>query len=167
MADSTSQHHAVSIPTGNTTTIGECVQIGSNELVISRTTLIVTLTICIFITCLSLVFVVALTYREFARRREAKAARSWGRKSVYSRRLSIARQQIDESYSRQYSGCLVNEPENPFLRSDSPVEIMMEERVWEIPAIPATTAVGGGRAKRKSRLSLWFDHGVGVWLPKK
>ncbi|KXL48507.1 MAG: hypothetical protein FE78DRAFT_299754 [Acidomyces sp. 'richmondensis'] len=167
MTNSPIQHHETSKVIGNTTTSRECIQIRANELVISRTTLIVTLTMCVFITCLSLVFIVALTYREYARQQEAKAARHWGRKSTYDRRVSIARQQIDQIYARQYSGCLVNEPENPFLKTNSPVEIMMEERVWEVPAIPTTETQGGGRSERKSRLSLWFDHGVGVWLPKK
>jgi hypothetical protein len=76
----------------------------------------------------------------------------------------------------RYSGCLINEPENPFMGSDSPVELMLEERVWEVPAVPALPpeAKGGAGAggvvkeeRRKSRMSLWFDGGVGVWVPRK
>lgn len=53
--------------------------------------------------------------------------------------------------------------------SDSPVELMLPERCWEVPAIPARAAAKGkDKDKRKSKaMSLFFDSGVGMWLPKK
>ena len=82
------------------------------------------------------------------------------------------RKEIDQQYSTYYSGCLYQEPENPFLGSDSPVELMLPERVWEVPAIPAQKAkIAAGqqqKGRRKSKaLSLFFNEGVGVWLPKR
>lgn len=137
----------------------------SGNIVISRTTLIVAITICVFLTCISMLAVAALLYREWSRRREAKAAKQWGRKSRVNKRISLMRKEIDNQYSQQYSGCLHQEPENPEMGSDSPVELMLPERVWEAPAIPAQTA---GRTKRRSKaLSLFFDQRVGMWLPKR
>jgi hypothetical protein len=79
---------------------GSCIQLNAGELIISRTTLIVTLTICIFITCLSLLFLIALTYRAWAHKRELKAAKAWGRKSKYEHRcISIMRQRVDSEMS--------------------------------------------------------------------
>lgn len=76
------------------------------------------------------------------------------------------RKEIDAQYSRQYSGCLAQEPENPEMGSDSPVEIMFPERLCEAPAVPARAA-GPRRERRKSRgISLFFSEGLGVWLPK-
>lgn len=75
------------------------------------------------------------------------------------------RKEIDNQYSRQYSGCLYQEPENPFMRSDSPVELMHPERLCEAPAIPPQT-IEKGKGKNK-RLTLLFDHGIGLWMPKR
>lgn len=76
----------------------------------------------------------------------------------------MLRKEVDDSFSRQFQGCLVNEPENPEMGSDSPVEIgLVEERVWEVPATPAPApAVLGGKQK-----SLWFDEECGLWVPKR
>ena len=74
------------------------------------------------------------------------------------------RKQIDDEYSRQYSGCLYHEPENPEMGSDSPVEIMHPERLCEAPAIPAQTAKNKSKSQR---MTLFFDRGIGVWLPKR
>lgn len=84
----------------------------------------------------------------------------------------MMRKEVDDSFSRQYSGCLVNEPENPEIGSDSPVELMLPEaRVWEAPAVPAAAAVAkvqGSVGGRKSKVgSLFFDHGIGLWMPKR
>jgi len=57
-------------------------------------------------------------------------AKTWGRKSTYDNRISQMRKEIDLQFTRQYSGCLHNEPENPEMGTDSPVELMYEERVW-------------------------------------
>ena len=137
----------------------------SGNIVISRTTLIVAITICVFLTCISMLAVAALLYREWSRRREANAAKQWGRKSHVKQRISLMQKELDSQYSRQYSGCLHQEPENPEMGSDSPVELMLPERVWEAPTIPARNA---GKNKRKSKaLSLFFDQKVGMWLPKR
>ncbi|KAK4548939.1 hypothetical protein LTR36_008712 [Oleoguttula mirabilis] len=141
-----------------------CVELHDGEIVISRTTLITAITICIFITCLSILLICALLYRACARRRQAKAAKAWGRKSTYNHRISHMQKQLDQEYSRQYSGCLHNDTENPFLGSDSPVELMLPERIWEAPAVPAKVA---GKDRRKSKISLFFDDAVGLWVSRK
>ncbi|KAK5119422.1 hypothetical protein LTR85_007522 [Meristemomyces frigidus] len=143
-----------------------CAEIHGDEIVISRTTFITAITICIVITSLSILLICALLYRGCARRRQANAAKAWGRKSTYNHRISHMQKQVDQDYSRQYSGCLYNETENPFLGSDSPVELMLPERVWEAPAVPAKAAAAG-KGRRKSKISLFFDDAVGLWLPKK
>lgn len=142
-----------------------CVALHPGDRVISRTTFIATATTVAVITSLSLLGVCGVIYARWRRRRASRAARAWGRKSRYDARVSVMKRGVDLSYSEQYRGCLVNAPENPYLRCLSPVELMPAERVWEVPAEPARTAVG--RAQRKSRLSVWFDQGRGVWLPKR
>lgn len=77
------------------------------------------------------------------------------------------RKELDNEYSRQYSGCLSHPEENPEMGSDSPVELMLPERCWEAPAIPAT-AVDKDKSRRKSKaMSLFFDSRVGLWVPKR
>ena len=51
---------------------------------------------------------------------------------------------------------------------EGPVEIMERERLCEVPALPARAAAGEVvRDGRRSRvLSLVFDHGLDVWVPK-
>ena len=77
------------------------------------------------------------------------------------------RKEVDDTYSRQYSGCLAHEPENPEMGSDSPVEMMFAEP-REVPAIPARSIErDGNRHKRKSGVeSLFFDQRAGLWFPK-
>jgi hypothetical protein len=146
-----------------------CVEIDSGNIVISKRTLIAALTICVLLALISMAAVAALLYREWARRREAQAAQRWGRKSHFDKRISEMRKEVDDGYSRQYKGCLAHEPENPEMGSDSPVELMLPERCWEVPAIPARAAAEDtDKDKRKSKaMSLFFDSGVGMWLPKK
>lgn len=84
----------------------------------------------------------------------------------------MLRKEVDDAYSRHYGpGCLINPiPENPEMGSDSPVEMGLVERVWEVEGKTATAEViaGKGAGGRKSQAnSLFFDHGVGVWLPKR
>lgn len=142
-----------------------CVELHGGNIVMSKTTLIAAFTICVLITCISMLAVAALLYREWARRREAKAAKQWGRKSRVDQRISCIRKEIDNQYSAQYSGCLHQEPENPEMGSESPVEMMFPERLCEAPAIAARTT---NKNKRKSQaLSLFFDQGIGVWMPKR
>ncbi|KAK3625053.1 hypothetical protein LTR56_013651 [Elasticomyces elasticus] len=148
-------------------TNNDCTAIRHDELVISRTTFIVAITLCIFITTTSLLGLAIFAYREYARQRQTEEAKSWGRRSRYVNRVSIARKQVDFHYSNQYGGCLVNIPENPELGPDGPVEIMEHERLCEVPAVPARTMNEDRRDARRSRLmSLFFDQGLGVWVPK-
>lgn len=85
----------------------------------------------------------------------------------------MLRKEVDDSFKRQYSGCLVNIPENPEMGSDSPIELMHQERIWEAPAVPAVPAAakvhqGRNVGGRKSKVgSLFFDHGIGLWMPKR
>lgn len=136
---------------------GNC-SAGPNQLVISRPTFIVALTICIALTCIFLLGLIALGYREWERHRENKSARVYGRNSVYLNRISMMRKEVDDSFSRQYSGCLSHEPENPYLVPKTPVEILTEETVCEAPEDKAD--------KRKSKASLFFDNNRGLWFPR-
>lgn len=143
-----------------------CIQLSVHEIIFSRTTLIVVLTLCVAITGFSLLVLAAVGYRAWLRHREDKIARSHGRNSKYMQRISMMRKEVDNSYSRQYSGCLVNEPENPFLVPRSPVELMHSERVCEAPDVPvhvsASPATKDGRETRAK--SLLFDTAKGQWF---
>lgn len=77
----------------------------------------------------------------------------------------MMRKEVDSSYSRQYSGCLVNEPENPFLVPRSPVELMHSERVWEAPdgASANAPAIKNDGAEARAK-SLLYDSAKGQWF---
>ena len=143
-----------------------CIQLSVHEIIFSRTTLIVVLTLCVAITGFSLLVLAAVGYRAWLRHRQDKIARSHGRNSKYMQRISMMRKEVDNSYSRQYSGCLVNEPENPFLVPRSPVELMHSERVCEAPDVPvhvsASPAIKDERETRAK--SLLFDTVKGQWF---
>lgn len=49
-------------------------------------------------------------------------------------------------------------PENPEMGTDSPVEIMSPERVWEVSAKSVRKSIGK---------SLFFDHAAGFWFQKR
>ncbi|WPH00152.1 Hypothetical protein R9X50_00297500 [Acrodontium crateriforme] len=146
------------------THFGTCHQLQRDQMIISRTNFIVAITICTFVTCASILGFIAMMMREYSRKRESRDAKVWGRKSTYRHRISAMQKEIDDSYSRQYKGYWYNEPENPEMGSDSPVEIMAPERVWEAPAVPAKTVMD--KNKRRSKMSIFFDHGRGLWLAK-
>lgn len=78
----------------------------------------------------------------------------------------MLRKEVDDAYSRQYGpGCFLNPiPENPEMGSESPVEIGAVERVWEVDGGTMEKEVGTRKSKGKS---LFFDYGVGVWMPKR
>lgn len=145
-----------------------CIEISVDEIVFSKTTFFVVMAVCVAMTGLSLLALSILGWREWNRRCEEKQAREYGRASRYQQRVSMLRKEVDNSYSRQYSGCLVNEPENPFLaptpspRPRSPVELMHTERVCEVPAGSTTEQEEIERA-RKGR-SLLFDNAKGQWF---
>lgn len=136
-----------------------CVSPTDGQIIIARTTFIATLTAFALIACTSLLLLIGFIYRAHRRKKQNKAARTWGHKSRFDQRISMLRKEVDDSYTRQYAGCLTNPlPENPEMGSDSPVEIMSPERVWEFPA----------KCVRKSKgKSLFFDHTAGVWFPKR
>ena len=80
------------------------------------------------------------------------------------------RKEVDDSISRQFSGCLYNDtPENPFLSGteEQPVEMSCEWRVCEAPAAVPVAKVVGREGRRSRVMSLFFDHGHGVWMPKR
>jgi hypothetical protein len=144
-----------------------CIQLSVHEIVFSRTTLIIVLTLCVAITGFSLLVLCAVGYRAWLRHRQDKIARRHGRNSKYMQRISMMRKEVDSSYSRQYSGCLVNEPENPFLVPRSPVELMHSERVCEAPDVPFSVPVSAPAIKdeRETRAkSLLFDTAKGQWF---
>jgi hypothetical protein len=140
-----------------------CIELSVHEIVFSRTTLIIVLTLCVFITGLSLLILAAVGYRAWIRHRQDKAARRHGRNSKYVQRISMMRKEVDSSYSRQYSGCLVNEPENPFLVPRSPVELMHSERVWEAPDVPVSAPMIKDERDARAK-SLLFDSAKGQWF---
>ncbi|KAK0821015.1 hypothetical protein LTR75_001085 [Friedmanniomyces endolithicus] len=152
----------------NTTTNNTCTVLTPEDLVLPRTTFIASLVLCLVITTTSLLALAAFAYREYTRQCQAEEARTWGRRSRYIHRVSLARKQVDLSYRSQFSGCLVNVVENPEMGVEGPVEIMERERLCEVPALPARAAAGEVvRDGRRSRvLSLVFDHGLDVWVPK-
>lgn len=139
-----------------------CVDLDSGKkIVISRTTLIVAFTICVIITCVSVFALAAFLYRDWTRRRKMQAATRWSG----CKRISVVRKEIDDQYSRQFSGCLYQEPKNPYMYGGSPVEIMQPERLCEVPAISSPSIARGN--ERSRRLSTLFDQGVGLWMAKK
>ena len=141
-----------------------CFELSVNDIVFSRTTLIIVLTLCVAITGLSLLAIATLGYREWNRRQQDKEARSHGRNSKYLNRISIMRKEVDSSYSRQYSGCLVNEPENPFLAPRSPVELM-HTPVWEVPdSSPPTSTTTTEEERGAKAKSLLYDNEKGQWF---
>ncbi|RMZ09895.1 hypothetical protein D0864_01394 [Hortaea werneckii] len=150
-----------------TTGTPECPDLNDEgKLVISRATFIITLTVSIFFTLVSLLLVTALLYREWSRRRETARAKTWGRKSIYRNRISYAKKAVDLEFSSQYSGCLVNVPENPEMGTDSPVEIGTEQRICrEAPAVPARTVTS--KDVNKSKRSLYCGDGAGFWMPRR
>ncbi|KAK5168620.1 uncharacterized protein LTR77_005929 [Saxophila tyrrhenica] len=157
---------------GNNTTSNLCLSLSSSsdsQVLISRRTLIVTLALCALLTLLSMAAASLLLYREIARRRQTKVAKKWGRQSRFNHRISLMRKEIDTEYSKHYTGYLQHEPENPEMGSDSPVEMMPPERLCEVPAIPALAAnKNAGTPKgRWKTMSLVFDQGVGMWMPKR
>lgn len=143
-----------------------CVQLSVHEIVFSRTTLIIVLTLCVAVTSFSLLVLCAVGYRAWLRHRQDKIARRHGRNSKYMQRISMMRKEVDSSYSRQYSGCLVNEPENPFLVPRSPVELMHGERVCEAPDVSvATVSAPAIKDEREARAkSLLFDTAKAQWF---
>jgi hypothetical protein len=142
-----------------------CIELSVHEIVFSRTTLIIVLTLCVAITGFSLLVLAAVGYRAWIRHRQDKIARSHGRNSKYMQRISMMRKEVDNSYSRQYSGCLVNEPENPFLVPRSPVELMHNERVCEAPDVPVHVSAPAIKDERETRAkSLLFDTAKGQWF---
>lgn len=143
---------------------GTCSVIPNDQIILPRTTFIVAITLCLFITCLSLLGLAVLIYREWDRKQQNQAAKSWARQTRLGR-ISLARKEIDAQYSRQFSGCLYNDTDNPFATSDSPVELEHHQRVFEAPSVPVAAA---DRHKRRSKaISLFWDQTVGIWIPKR
>jgi len=78
----------------------------------------------------------------------------------------MLRKEVDDSFSRQFTGCLQAEPENPFLQPRSPVELMYEEMVCEVPALPVRLAVEGNERRGRVK-SLMFDATKGLWFHRQ
>lgn len=141
----------------------ECTVLHNDQIILSRATFIVALTVCVSITCISLLGLAALSYREWDRQRQIRSARVYGRKSRYVNRISMLRKEVDDTYSRQYSGCLYTEPENPYLVIKSPVELGSADQTFEMPA---KVAMLDGNQRKSRAKSLFFDGGRGMWFPK-
>lgn len=140
-----------------------CIQISVNDIVFSRTTLIIVLTLCVAITGISMIAVAALGYRQWSRHHQDKQEKDSNDNARYLQRIPMIRKEVDSSCSRKCSGCLVNEPENPFLVPRSPVELMASERPWEVPA-----ATANERAKSEHRdertPGYLYDDSKGQWF---
>jgi hypothetical protein len=141
-----------------------CIELSVHEIVFSRTTLIIVLTLCVAITGLSLLILAAVGYRAWLRNREDKIARNHGRNSKYVQRLSMMRKEVDREYTRQYSGCLVSEPENPFLKIGSPVELGDREGIWEVDGSDVERMAKGREGREVKAKSLVFDGAKGQWF---
>jgi preprotein translocase subunit YajC len=142
-----------------------CMNLRPGDFVVSRAGFIATIVVCALTILISWAALAMYIIRDHRRRREAKVAVQRSRKAHYATRISMMQREIDASYGRQYSQCHQNPPENPFMCSDSPVELMLPERVWEVPANPARLAAN---VKRKSMArSLFYDNTVNLWLPKR
>ena len=145
-----------------------CIELSVHEIVFSRTTLIIVLTLCVAITGISLIGLSALGYRTWTRHQQDKEARSRGQSAQYRQRISMMRKEVDDSYSRQYSGYSASEPDNPFLAPRSPVELMHSE-VWEVPGTavssePPTTTTTTTDERETKVENLFFDGAKGRWL---
>lgn len=144
-----------------------CIELSVHEIVFSRTTLIIVLTLCVAITGVSLIGISALGYRTWTRHQQDKEARSRGRSPQHMQRIPMMRKEADDSYSHQYSSYSVSEPENPFRPSRSPVELMHSE-VWEVPGSAVSTCeptVATDETQRGTKVkSLFFDGAKGQWM---
>ena len=147
-----------------------CKPLNNGDIVISRTNFIIAATLCTAITATSLLVLVTMLYRAWARRRQIQAARKWGRKSTYNRRISFLRKAVDDGVTQQFSGCLYNDiPENPFLNEteERPVELGCQRKVCEAPAVVPLAKLAPWEERKLKAFSLFFDHGHGVWMPKR
>ncbi|EME42037.1 hypothetical protein DOTSEDRAFT_72962 [Dothistroma septosporum NZE10] len=173
----TARSEPVSSSTSNATTPCPRTTIGPHQILLPKTPFIVIATFLSLTTLFSLIALALLLYRQFSRARQLERAKTWGRQSKFyesrGKRISLMRKEVDDSFSRQYSGVLATVHENPEMGSDSPVEICERDpRVWEL-------ADGGGSGKygkvtglrekeeEERRRSLFFCRDLGVWMPKR
>lgn len=87
-----------------------CYELQDHEIVVSRATLIAVITLCSILTIFSIVLFSILLYRKWRRSRQSRNAEVWGRQSFYrhqdNRRVSLARKNVDDEFSRQYREAL-------------------------------------------------------------
>lgn len=142
-----------------------CIELSVHEIVFSRTTLIIVLTLCVAITGISVIGISALGYRTWTRHQKDKEARSRGRSPQYHQRIPMMRKEADDSYSsHQYSGYSTTEPENRSPAPRTPVELMHSE-VWEAPGTDVSSERTRVTDDRETRVkSLFFDAAKGQWM---
>jgi hypothetical protein len=138
-----------------------CIELSVHEIVFSRTTLIIVLTLCVAITGISVIGISALGYRTWTRHQRDKESRSRGRSPQYQQRIPMMRKEADDSYSHQYSGYSISEPENRSPAPRTPVELMHNE-VWEAPGSEVSSEPRDGRETKVK--SLFFDAAKGQWM---
>lgn len=149
-----------------------CAEFQSGDIIIPRTTFIISITVCLALISASWLALAVLLIRVSARRRRANAAKQWGRKSRFDARISMMRKEVDMEYSRQYSGCLQHPPENPCMGSDDAVEMPHpEDQIWEAPAVPPKTITIAeptiSKEKRANKgVSMFFDNMSNLWISK-
>jgi hypothetical protein len=153
-----------------------CIELSVHEIVFSRTTLIIVLTLCVAITGISVIGISALGYRTWTRHQKDKEARGRGRSPQYHQRIPMMRKEADDSYSHQYSGYSISEPGNRSPAPDcspapnrspaprTPVELMHNE-VWEAPGSEVSSEPTMARDGRETKVkSLLFDAAKGQWM---
>ncbi|CAK1367252.1 hypothetical protein CB0940_10557 [Cercospora beticola] len=100
-----------------------CYELQNHEIVISRATLIAVVVLCSILTISSIVLFSVLLCRKWRRSRESRNAEVWGRQSFYrhqdNRRVSLARKDVDDEFSRQYRGVLGTVVETQELGAES------------------------------------------------
>jgi hypothetical protein len=141
-----------------------CIELSVHEIVFSRTTLIIVLTLCVAITGISVIGISALGYRTWTRHQKDKEARSRGRSPQYHQRIPMMRKEADDSYSHQYSNYSINEPEHRSPAPRTPVELMHSE-VWEAPGTDVSSERTRATNERETQVkSLFFDAAKGQWM---
>jgi hypothetical protein len=144
-----------------------CIELSVHEIVFSRTTLIIVLTLCVAITGISVIGISALGYRTWSRHQKDKEARRRDRdhSPQYHQRIPMMRKEADDSYSsHQYSGYSITEPENRSPAPRTPVELMHSE-VWEAPGTDVSSERTRVVDERETGVkSLFFDAAKGQWM---
>ena len=132
-----------------------CIELDAGKLVIDRKTLIIAISICVVVTCVSALCFAILLYREWSRRRDIKQAKIRRCKSLLGDRVSGMRKgdDDDDEYWRQHDKCFQHESGSQY--AGSPIsgglaELMQPERLCEVPAVPPKQTTERSTAEDRS-----------------